>query len=119
MKIADRNLFRPSAGRAAGLKADRLAGLWAKKSVKVSKQVVFQKVGDGMVLLHMRTGAYYGLNPTGARLWELLKEKKSLRGALDALMTDYYDVKPDVLRRDAMRLVRRLQAKGLIEVVAT
>ena len=87
--------------------------------VKVSKQVVFQKVGDGMVLLHMRTGVYYGLNPTGARLWELLKEKKSLHGALAELMTDYYDVKPEDLRRDAMRLVRRLQAKGLIEVVAT
>ena len=26
------------------------------EKVRISKQVVFQKVGDGMVLLHMRTG---------------------------------------------------------------
>lgn len=34
--------------------------------------VVHRRLGDGSVLLDLTTGDYYGLNTTGALLWELL-----------------------------------------------
>jgi hypothetical protein len=86
------------------------------ETVKIPKHVVFQKVGDETVLLNMESGVYYGLNSTGTRLWEVLRDKKNLRAALDELVTEY-DVQPQDLQRDVLRLIRELEAKGLIEVV--
>jgi len=86
------------------------------ETVKIPKHVVFQKVGHETVLLNMESGVYYGLNSTGTRLWEVLRDKKNLRAALDELVTEY-DVQPQDLQRDVLRLIRELEAKGLIEVV--
>jgi hypothetical protein len=35
-------------------------------------KVVFRELDGGGVLLHLETGSYHGLNPTGSRLWSLI-----------------------------------------------
>jgi hypothetical protein len=84
-------------------------------SPTIPRQVVFQKVGDEVILLNLGTGIYYGLNTTGARIWELLAEKRDLKGVLRS-MTREYKADAGTLRRGLLRLVRELKAKGLIEV---
>lgn len=41
----------------------------AKPSMRVSPDVVTQDLDDGLVLLNLRTGIYWGLNRTGAVIW--------------------------------------------------
>jgi len=36
--------------------------------------VLFRRLDDEMVLVHMKTNEIYALNPTGARFWELFAE---------------------------------------------
>lgn len=38
-------------------------------ALRVSPDVVAQDLGDGLVLLNLRTGIYWGLNSTGAAIW--------------------------------------------------
>jgi outer membrane protein assembly factor BamB len=59
------NLFRPSAGRAAGLKADRLAGLWAKKTLAVHDVTV----NDGVIIAGTEDGDLYAFDGAGKRMW--------------------------------------------------
>lgn len=85
-------------------------------SVKIAREVVFQKVGEEIVLLNLETGFYYGLNPVGSRVWELLAEEGSLRAVFEKLEKEY-EVAPEDFQQDILRLVQELMAKGLVEVV--
>ena len=84
--------------------------------VEFSEDVIAQQVGEEMVLLDLEAGVYYGLDPVGRRIWELLTEHRRLRVVFET-MVEEYDVTPEVLQQDLLQLVQELQAKGLTQVV--
>jgi hypothetical protein len=45
-----------------------------RQQLRPSADAVESGVGDETVLLHLKRGAYYGLDATGTRIWALLKE---------------------------------------------
>ncbi len=51
-----------------------------KHPLRVSPDVVSEQVGDGLVLLNLRTGVYWGLNRTGAEVWRSLQQQSSFEG---------------------------------------
>jgi hypothetical protein len=77
--------------------------------------VVFRAVTDGAVLLHMEDEIYFGLNPVGTSIWELLPPACSHLDDLCArLLQKYPDVAPDVLRQDVVELLAQLQESQLV-----
>lgn len=84
--------------------------------VEFSEDVIAQQVGEEMVLLDLEAGVYYGLDPVGRRIWELLTEHRRLRVVFET-MAEEYDVTPEVLQQDLLQLVQELQARGLTQVV--
>jgi len=86
--------------------------------VEFPEDVIAQQVGEEMVLLDLEAGVYYGLDPVGRRIWELLTEHRRLRVVFET-MVEEYDVTPEVLQQDLLQLVQELQARGLTQVVGT
>lgn len=66
-----------------------------------------------MVLLDFERGIYYGLNPVGARVWELLAEGKSTDEIIDRL-TGEFDVERTAAKGDVMALMDDLAVNGLV-----
>jgi hypothetical protein len=85
---------------------------------RIPERVVHQRLGDEIVLLNLETGYYFGLNPTGARLWELISEGRGLEDAGRVLMAEY-EIDEQTLSVDVGNLVGELQAKGLIDRIAS
>jgi hypothetical protein len=86
--------------------------------VRVPERVTFRRVREEMALLDVETGVYFGLDEVGARMWELLAEHAE-HGNLETVARHIereFDVAPDDVRRDLLRLAEELKAKGLIEV---
>jgi hypothetical protein len=83
--------------------------------VTASPDVMFRTVGDEAVLLNLKTELYLGLDPVGARMWDLLIKAASIEEAFDALLTEY-DVEAGKLRTDLEKFIGRLVEEGLIEV---
>lgn len=81
--------------------------------VTVPSQVMDRTVGDETVILDLESGAYYGLDPVGARMWQLMGEDKTLGEVCDAML-DEYDVARNQLEEDLLRLVEELAGKGLL-----
>ncbi|MFO7642597.1 MAG: PqqD family protein [Candidatus Competibacteraceae bacterium] len=81
--------------------------------VTVPSQVMDRSVGDETVILNLESGTYYGLDPVGARMWQLLGEGKPLGEVCDAMLAEY-DVTRDRLEEDLLKLVEELAGKGLI-----
>lgn len=83
----------------------------------VSVDQVFCDLGGQVAILNLKTGVYYGLDPVGARVWDLLPTPKTLAQIRDAIL-DEYDVEPDRCERDLRDLLEELTAEHLIEPLA-
>jgi coenzyme PQQ synthesis protein D (PqqD) len=81
--------------------------------VEISPSVIYRDVSGEIVLLNLQSGVYYGLDPVGSRMWQLLMEQRPLDDVC-SVMLEEYDVAAEVLRADLCRLVDELSSKGLV-----
>ncbi|WP_216909550.1 PqqD family protein [Synechococcus sp. CCY 0621] len=84
----------------------------------VPTEVMDRRVGDETVILHLATGTYYGLDPVGARMWELMASNQSLAEIRDQMLQEYA-VEADQLERDLLKLCQDLLAQGLVACEAS
>jgi Coenzyme PQQ synthesis protein D (PqqD) len=80
----------------------------------VSHQIA-SEVGEEVVILNLKTGVYYGLDPVGLSIWNLLQSTQTFAQLRQALMAEY-QVEQDVCDRDLRVLLQNLEAADLIEV---
>ncbi len=83
---------------------------------RAADHVVAKLVGEELVLLDYEGEVYYGLDPVGARIWELLTAGRTLGEIIDTLLAEY-DVTRDQLAADVERVVGELESNGLVKVV--
>ena len=76
--------------------------------------VVSCRLGDEVVLVHLKTNRIFSLRPTGARFWELLSVGQS-RPEIEAALMREYDVTPDAVSTEIDSLVRTLGAEQLVQ----
>jgi hypothetical protein len=76
--------------------------------------VLTRRIDDHIVLVHMGRNEIFSLNPTGARLWELLVEGRSRDDAVGCLQLEF-EVTADVARKEADELLATLAREGLAE----
>ena len=79
----------------------------------VSSQAVARQVGDEIVVLHLGSGTYFGLDAVGARIWQLMGEEKSLNEICDVVL-DEYEVSREDIERDIVALTKDLLAHDLV-----
>lgn len=91
--------------------------LTLRDSVGVAPNVVFRELDGEAVILNLDTGVYFGLDPTGTRIWQLIQEQAVLQAVLDAMCIEY-DAEVATLEHDLLQLVNELCAKGLLHVSA-
>lgn len=83
-------------------------------SLRIPDNVATRTIGNETVLLNLDTGIYFGLDSVGSRFIELLEDKSTL-AEVHHLMLEEYDVKPEVLEADLLRLSNEMRSKGLLE----
>jgi hypothetical protein len=83
--------------------------------VAVSKDQVSCTLEDEIAIVHLKVGIYYGLDPVGARIWELIATPRSVRAVRDALLAEY-EVEAERCERDLITLLRTMAEAGLVEV---
>jgi hypothetical protein len=81
--------------------------------VTIPPQVMARTVGDETVILDLASGTYFGLDPVGTRIWELMGEGKTLAEICEQML-DEYEVSREELERDTLRMAQELADQGLI-----
>ena len=79
----------------------------------ISGDVVFRRADEEFVLVKLSTNEIYTLNPTGARIVELVDEGGSLDEAV-ARLCDEYGEPEDVLRPQVEAFVDELRGLGFV-----
>jgi hypothetical protein len=81
-------------------------------SLTVPDDVLYRQLGDEAVLLNLKTGMYFGLDPVGTRIWQLIVEHGALTRVLETMLMEY-DVERPLLEKDLLDLAELLCARGL------
>lgn len=81
--------------------------------VAVPAEVIARQVGEETVILDLASGTYFGLDPVGARIWQLLTEGNTLTEVCLVMLAEY-EVALEDIERDVLSLVMQLREKQLI-----
>jgi hypothetical protein len=81
--------------------------------LRVSPEVVAQDLGDGIVLLNLRTGIYWGLNRTGAVVWRGMEKSASVEKISRELRAEF-ECAGENLDAAVRKLLSELLAQRLI-----
>lgn len=83
--------------------------------VVAAKEQVSCSLGDESAILNMKNSVYYGMDAVGTRVWNLLRQPRSVREVCDTMLAEY-DVERDRIERDLLALLAEMKGEGLIEV---
>jgi hypothetical protein len=86
-----------------------------ESTIEISGDVVSRELEGEAVILNLESGTYFGLDVVGTRIWSLLQEDGSLRRAFEEVLQEY-EVAPEKLEGDILRLVEELRSKGLVRL---
>jgi PqqD family protein of HPr-rel-A system len=81
--------------------------------IRIPDTLSATSLDDELVLLDAKSGKYFGLNPVGSRIFELLKEGKAEDEAVAALRAEYGESE-ERLRADFKAFIAELARRGLI-----
>lgn len=82
--------------------------------VATKEQVSCDLAGEAAIL-NLKNGVYYGLDPVGARIWNLIQEPKTLAELRETLLAEY-EVEPERLDADLRSLLSQLAEQQLIDI---
>ncbi len=83
--------------------------------VVASEEHVSADLDSESVILSLKNGTYYGLDPLGAHIWELIQKPRQVLEVRDEILSAY-DVTTEQCETDLIALLAQLESEGLIEV---
>ncbi len=83
--------------------------------IVASQQQVSCDFSGEAAILNLKNGVYYGLDPIGARIWNLIQEPRTLAELRHILIAEY-DVDAARLESDIRDLLERLAENELVEI---
>ena len=66
-------------------------------------------------VLNLNSGAYHGLDPVGAAVWDLIARPTAVSAIVDAMMAQF-EVERGRCERDLLVLLDELNERGLIQI---
>jgi hypothetical protein len=86
-------------------------------SVRLLPDVASRVVAGEALIVDLRSGHYFGLDPVGTRIWELIADRGTFGGILEGIVAEF-DVEPERARADLERLLGEMEEKGLVAAEA-
>jgi hypothetical protein len=83
--------------------------------IVATKEQIFCDLAGEAAILSLKNGVYYGLNPVGARAWNLVQVPRTFAELRETLLGEY-EVDASSLEFDLRELLSQLDEQGLIEV---
>jgi hypothetical protein len=91
------------------------ASLSVHSVVVAAREQVSCPLDEESAILNLKNSVYYGMNPIGTRVWNLLKEPRTIAELRDTLLSEY-EVDAKLCERDLLDLLAKMKGEGLIEV---
>mgnify|MGYP001951798741 CR=1 FL=1 len=87
-----------------------------KMRFKISSDVVFHKIGEGVFIYHTQHGTCFGLEGVGMEIWQMICDGKAVDEIIKTICRDY-DIHEGKVNRDVESFVNRLLSNKLLESI--
>ncbi|WP_282122813.1 PqqD family peptide modification chaperone [Algibacter mikhailovii] len=84
---------------------------------QINPEVLSSKIDEEAILMSFEAESYFGLDPVGSRIWELLSKKPVTADELVVHLMEEYEVNEATCREDVQRFIDDMLAKKLIQQV--
>ena len=84
-------------------------------SVVVADDVVSCDLDGEAAILNLKDGVYYGLDPIGAKIWNLIQNPRILNEVVEKIWEEH-DVEKERCKDDIFELIEELINNGLVKV---
>jgi hypothetical protein len=92
-----------------------MTGIRMDSTVVAAKEQMSCGLDDEAVILSLKKGVYYSLNPCGNRIWSLIQKPVKVGKIRDTLLEEY-DIDKETCEEDLLSLLSDLNREGLIVV---
>ena len=82
---------------------------------QVSKKVLSSKIDEEVILMSFEADSYFGIDPVGSHIWELLSIKPATINELVQILVEEYEVDEETCRKDVRTFIDDMCARKLIE----
>ena len=86
-----------------------------QSTVVVSDQHIYTDLGDEAVVLSLKNGVYYGLDPMAKHIWTLIQKPQQVQHIVNQLL-DEYDVDVSRCQQEVISFLQTLSTYELVEV---
>lgn len=90
-------------------------GIYDQTEICSIEDQISCEVSDGSILLSLKDGIYYGLNPVGCRIWELIQTPIHFKEIVE-ILTKEYEVEPGRCADEIRDFLVEMDSKKLIEL---
>lgn len=87
-----------------------------KSMIQRNDDLVSCDLDGETMLMSVKTGKYYGIDPMGSRIWALLETTRSVFEICTVLLAEF-DVERQLCERDSLAFLNKLSQENLIKVV--
>ena len=84
---------------------------------QINPEVLSSKIDEEAILMSFEAESYFGLDPVGSRIWELISKKPVTADELVVLLMEEYEVDEKTCHADVQRFIDDMSAKKLIRQV--
>jgi hypothetical protein len=70
------------------------------------ENIIDGELDNHQVIMHINNGKYFGLNPIGKRIWELIEEPKSIE-EITAMLLSEYNILPDQCKVEVQEFMNK------------
>jgi hypothetical protein len=79
------------------------------------EDIIASDIDDEKVMMSVEKGLYYGLDPVGSRVWELIERPVRVSALIDELLSKY-DVDRETCEQDVLAFLGELREAGIVRV---
>lgn len=72
-------------------------------------------LSDGTVVLNLQNGIYYGLNPVGSRIWQMIQVPIKIGEIRDTLVKEF-EVDPERCTAEIIKFLMEMAQRDLISI---
>lgn len=88
-----------------------------KMTVQRNSEMVASKMDGEIVMMSIDNGEYYGLDPVGSRIWELIEKPTLVNALIDNLLGEF-EVSREQCEEDTFAFLNQLLEKKLLLIVS-
>lgn len=85
----------------------------AGSTVVRNDEIIYSDMGEETVMMSIEKGEYYGLDPVGRRIWEMVEKPVRVNDICGTLLGEF-DVTPEQCEQDVLAFLNKLLEKDII-----